>query len=260
LALLVIRSSVSGLIITVLSEYPIIQTIALVIIDGVMIVLLFRLKPFASLQAKLAQYYFEAITLFVHICAFFLSIQGKEGNPDDAFRKIFSSAIIYANTILVAGALGFMFIELFMMIREKTEASSSQKTLSRSPSQSIAIQTSANKNSEAQHISFRTETANLITHGNYVPRKHNQIHPDQSSAGIENFHLLSVLDQSNLSLARMNLQSDQFLHENSNAENSQINVSNVIHHQMENSAAQILVRHKRKYHIKKRNFSQINQE
>jgi len=121
-AFLVIRSSLSSFIIAVLYDYPLLQTPYLVISDGAIILFLYFKDPFNTLRGKLAQYYFEIITLLVHICTFILALQDSFVDPSDTVRSLLSTGIIYLNIALITGAIGFMFIEIYKTISEKTRA------------------------------------------------------------------------------------------------------------------------------------------
>jgi len=121
LALLIIRAVLSTLITVVLYDYPLMQTAFLVILDGAVILFLVTRKPFTEFRAKIAQYYFEAITLLVHLCTFILAFQETFPAPPDTLRKIFCLAIMYLNTALVGGSLCFMGIEIYEIFRLRDE-------------------------------------------------------------------------------------------------------------------------------------------
>ena len=184
MALLIIRSTVSSLIITVLYEHPIMQTIYLVIMDGAIILLLVLLKPFVTLQAKLSQFYFEIITLFVHICAVILSFQDKE-EGNEKFRSLISTFIIYGNTILVTGSIGFMFIEIFMVISEKTKTVGKENPPQRA---SVIEENSANFENSMQQADIMDNTMQQLTVQN--PRRLN-LSKKKQAGPLDNFHLPS---------------------------------------------------------------------
>jgi len=121
LALLVVRSTLSSLIITTLYEYPLMQTAFLIILDGAIILFLFFQNPFATLRGKLAQYYFEAITFLVHLCTLILAMQDTFPNPSETLRSLLSTSIIYLNTTLVSGSIIFLGIEIYKTISQKTK-------------------------------------------------------------------------------------------------------------------------------------------
>jgi hypothetical protein len=103
------------------------QTPYLVIMDVAIISFLYLKNPFNTLRGKLAQYYYETITLLVHLCTFILALQDSFENPSDTVKLIISTGILYLNTALVTGAIGFMFIEIYETIRLKNKASKSKQ-------------------------------------------------------------------------------------------------------------------------------------
>ena len=129
LALFIARSTLSSLIIAVLYDYAVMQTVYLIIIDGAILLNLYFKKPFVTFQSTLCQYYYEIITLLVHICTCILSMQGTEQNPSEGLKNFMSTSIIYLNTALVSGSIGFMFIEIYKTIRQKMKNKTSTKVL-----------------------------------------------------------------------------------------------------------------------------------
>ena len=75
-------------------------------------------KPFATLRGKLAQYYFEIITLPVHICTFILALQTRRSELSASLNETLCTCIIYLNTALITGTTGFMFIEIYKTISQ----------------------------------------------------------------------------------------------------------------------------------------------
>jgi len=100
-ATLLIRSSLSSFVVAVFYDYPLMQTSYLVALDGATILFLYFKDPFNTLRGKLAQYYYEIITLSVHLCTFVVSLQDSFESPSDTVRSIMSTGIIYLNTSLV---------------------------------------------------------------------------------------------------------------------------------------------------------------
>ena len=121
LALFLIRSTLSNLIIAVFYEYPLMQTVYLIILDGVTLLFLYFKMPFPTLRGKLSQYYFETITLLVHICAFAIAMEDSSPRPSESFIGFLSTSIIYLNITLVTGSISFMGIEIYKTISEKTK-------------------------------------------------------------------------------------------------------------------------------------------
>jgi len=119
LAIQIVRSSVSSLIITTLYQTSLIQATNLLIIDGAVITFLISKKPLSSLRATLAQYFYEIITLLVHLCVFILSLDNhNEGDAFSAFRSAVCTSIIYLNNAIVIGGCGFMLLEIYHTIKE----------------------------------------------------------------------------------------------------------------------------------------------
>ena len=116
MAFLVLRSNVSSLILTLLYEYPLIQTIFFIILDGAILLFMLIEKPFTTPRAVFFQYYFETIVLIVHICCLIL---GWANEPSEGLKKSVCTAIIYLNTALVTGGFGFMFIDIHETVCEK---------------------------------------------------------------------------------------------------------------------------------------------
>ena len=181
-AILIIRSTLSSLIITVLYDYPPMQTSYLVILDGAILLFLYFKNPFNTLRGKLAQYYYETITLLVHFCTFILSLQDIFKNPSDTVRLIMSTGILYLNTALVSGAIGFMFIEIYKRISEKNRAAR------RKQYENIAIQTAA------EDILTTTQDQYLKTQ---TQRRLDTSVDHQQASAYENFHLLPGINQNN---------------------------------------------------------------
>ena len=113
LGFLVARNTLASLTIAIFFEYPVLQTITLLLMDIFIIVFMFVKKPFTRLQDKISQGYFEIIALVVHIATLILSVQ-EEGSPENL-----SKTIIYSNTAMMAGTLGFMLLEIVKKVGEK---------------------------------------------------------------------------------------------------------------------------------------------
>jgi len=118
-ATFIIQSTLSSLIIAIFYDYPLMQTPFLVTLDGVIILLFYFKNPLKTLRGKLAQWFFETKTLLVHILTFILSLRDSLEKPPESLRDTLSTGIIYLNTALVAGSLGFMFIEIHETIKAK---------------------------------------------------------------------------------------------------------------------------------------------
>jgi len=179
LAIFIIRSTLTSLLITVFYDYPLMQTAFMIILDGVIILYLFFHKPFTTLRGKLAQYYFETITLLVHICAFAIAMQ--DSSDTTGLKNFLCGAIIYLNIVLVIGGISFMSIEIYKMISEKVKEGKKKKY------EEVATQTGSQRNVETHDM---TEQANVIT------RRTHRSESDQTSS-VENFHLLSSFGQGN---------------------------------------------------------------
>ena len=119
-------------IIIVFYDYPIMQTPFL---DGV-VILFFIQTPLPELRGKLAQYYFEIITLLIHLCTFILALQDTFPTSSETLRKVLFVGIMYLNTALVAGSLFFMGIEIYDIIRLKQEKKKASSTV-QNPIQSV---------------------------------------------------------------------------------------------------------------------------
>ena len=116
LAFLVLRNNISSLVLTLLYDYPLMQTLFLIILDGAIIIFMLIEKPFTTIRGIFFQYYFETIVLIVHICCLILS---WNDGPSESLKKGVCGTIIYMNTALVTGALCFMSIEIHEIVREK---------------------------------------------------------------------------------------------------------------------------------------------
>jgi len=208
-ALLIIRSALSSLIITVFYDYPLMQTTFLVMLDGAMILLLYFKKPFKTIEATLCQYYFEIITFLVHICTFILSLQDSFKMHSDTLRLILSSAIIYLNTALISGSIGFMFVEICKTIRKKIKTNKLKK-----------LQKIPEDNQESQHL---TLTANPVQSSeDNAQRGQNRIHREKiGNLSDRNFYLHQVNKQDrNISMSGLNMESSQIQESNFNVDDS----------------------------------------
>jgi len=220
-AILVIRSALSSFIITVLYDYPLMQTPYLVIMDGAIISFLYFQAPFNTFRGKLAQYYYETIALLVHICTFSLSLQDSSAKPSETIKLIFSTAIIYLNTALITGALGFMFIELYKTISEKERAAQRKQ--------------GQNKPEDHQETQSLTRTA--------AP-----LQPSETDAQKEQDWSIEKLSfNGNVTPSNFNVESSQVLESNFHADNSReldIYPSNRISQQRDQITTSIFIRRK----------------
>jgi len=167
------------------------QTAFLIILDGVVILFLILKKPFNTLRAKLAQYYFETVTILVHLCTFSIALQDSVENNLKAFLCI---AISYVNTSLVTGGIGFMAIEIYKMISLTIKGGKPEKY------GHISIQTS----NEAATSSFQKPVHTRSTSSS--PRR--MFVNTEQTLSHDNFHLLSGFNQeeNNLSFIGVNIQ------------------------------------------------------
>ena len=194
-ATLIIRSTLSSLIITILYDYPLMQTLTLMTLDVAIILFLYFKNPFNTLRGKLAQYYYEIITLLVHICTFILSLQHSSEKPSETIKLIFSTGIIYLNTALMGGSLGFMFIEIYKTISQKIKAAKRKQ--------------GQNKPEDKQETQNLTQTARPLQPPETDDRNREQ------TASIDNFYLLPGVNQNgNVTIYDLNMES------NFNPENS----------------------------------------
>jgi len=180
-AILIIRSSLSSFIITVLYDYPIMQTSYLVIMDGAIIFFLYFKNPFNTLRGRLAQCYYEIITGLVHLCTFILGLQGTFKGLSDTVKLIMSKGILYLNTALVSGAIGFMFIEIYKTISQKTRVARLRQY------ENIAIQTATEdtlSTSQDQYLKAETQR-----------RLDSSVDHQNQALSHENVHLLLVINQ-----------------------------------------------------------------
>ena len=222
LALFIARSTLSSLIIAVLYDYPVMQTVYLIIIDGAILLYLYFEKPFVTFQSTLCQYYYEIITLLVHICTCILSMQG---NPSNGLKNFLSTSIIYLNTALVTGSIGFMFIEIYKTIRQKLKK--------RKQYEEIAIQTFSHRNLDLRKTtSYRDVMSQRLQYpGTETQNRHHSLNTEQATP-LENFHLLSNFTQeNNHSFIGMNLQPSNHFNSSMNADDS-IFPSNETHDQI----------------------------
>jgi len=217
LALAVFRSSISTIIVTVLHEYPLMQTISLIIIDEAVILFLFFQQPFVELHAKLRQYYFEGITLLVHICTFILSFQDSLSQSSDGLRTGLCTSIMYLNTALVSGSIGFMFIEIYEAIKDKIKASKQNK-LENSSAQEETMKRTKSTSSATQTI-FSLQDFDVQMRRDRVET--------QNGASFENNHLLSQIHHHhNLSIPGLTLDSSRVLETNIHFDDSALSVMN----------------------------------
>jgi len=223
LALFIIRGTFSSLIIAVFYDYPMMQTTFLVMLDGAVILFLITKKPLKELRGTLAQYYFEIITLLVHFCTFLLALQDTFPSPSETLMKVLCTSIMYLNTILIAGSLFFMGIEIYDIIRLKVEEKKKKKynhltqntTISSRRQPTDQIMTTVEDNSEIE-----------------VPNRPNLISPQQP---LEASNLFSA--NSNTSLSGMRILKPRTLDLSMNANDSvqqDIEIGNEINRQRTN--------------------------
>ena len=210
-AFLIVRSTLSSLIITVLYDYPMMQTSFLVSLDGVIILFLVSQKPYNTLRGTLCQYYFETITLLVHLSTFILALQDSFETSSETVRKILSTGIIYLNTALVSGSIGFMFIEIYKTISEKRKA---KRNLEQNEKkyENIAIQT---VNEENLNLNTMSSGHHHLESG--TQRKHND--NERTMSSLENLHLLSSFGNGS-SMSQFHLETSQGRDFNHNTEDS----------------------------------------
>jgi len=135
------------------------QTAFFIMLDGAIILFLYFKNPFATLRGRLAQYYFEAITLLVHLCTFILALQDTFPHSSSGLRKVLSTGIIYLNTALISGSVGFLFIETYKTISQKNRETRPKKVRNNvtegdtSEAQSILPHIQSSSNIETQNRS-----------------------------------------------------------------------------------------------------------
>ena len=188
MAFLLIRAALSSFIIAVLFDYPIMQTVFLIILDGVVILFLILKKPFNTLRAKLAQYYFEIVTILVHICAFSIAMQDSVKDSSDDLKEFLCIAIIYLNTAIMTGSIGFMAIEIYKIISLTIKGGKLEKY------GHMSIQTSNEKNVE---VKMRSE--------NSINKRKIFVNTEQTLLH-DNSHLGFNQEEDNLSFIGMNIQ------------------------------------------------------
>jgi len=199
LAFLVIRSSVSSLIITVIPGVVLTQTGLLVVIDGAILLFMAAKKPLPTMKAKIVQYFFEIITLMVHGCTFMLSIQRNEEDPSESLKSVLSTMIIYLNRILVNGSIGFMFIEIYQAVsekireyRKKRRESKIVQNIAAMTEENAVVNTSGIEQSEAIIGLGNNNSSNIH---DYQRRRRNNLMNTQS---FENANLLGLSDLSQI--------------------------------------------------------------
>jgi len=199
MALLLIRASLSSFIIAILFDYPTMQTAFLIILDGMVILLLILKKPFTTLRAKLAQYYFETVTLLVHLCVFSLALQDSGEDPSEGFKRFLCTAIIYLNTALGTGSISFMAIEIYKVISLKTKAGKLKSY------ENISVQTSNEEPTEEIDTTSRRQVS---------------INTERSLLREEDSNLFSRFKPENnhLSFIEMNIQPSNYFHSSMNAD------------------------------------------
>jgi len=224
-AILIIRSTFSSLIIAVLYDYPLMQTVFMIVLDGAIVLFLYIQIPFTDLRSKLMQYYYEIITLLVHLCTFILALQDTFETSSDTVRKIFCGGILYHNTALVGGSLGFMFIEIYDTIREKVKEREEKLKI-------------PEENQETQNLTQTASPLQIPETGGWKRER---------TESINNFNLLPRMSQN-----RNMVNSDFNPMESSHAFDSNLNGDNSFPSNMDNSshrmieAASIMVRHPRR--------------
>jgi len=205
-AILIIRSTLSSFIIVVFN-YPLIQTSILVTLDVAIIFFLYLKSPFKTLRGKLAQYYYEIITLLVHICTLILSLQEDtfEKLPDKLIN-VLCTGIIYLNTALITGSVGFLFIEIYKTIEEAIDEKQKQR------------QNIPEDSQEAQNL---TRTVSPLQPPDSDAQNRQDRTNREQSASVENFYFFpGVNHNGNITNYDLNMESSQVLESNFNADTS----------------------------------------
>jgi len=122
LAILAVRNCLSSILLSALFDYPLLQTALLIILDGAIIIILMTLKPLSELQAKLTQYFYELVALFVHFCTFILAMEGHQVSTSKIGKIALCESIIYFNDALIIGGICLMLVEIFKTISRKIKA------------------------------------------------------------------------------------------------------------------------------------------
>jgi len=168
MAFLVLRSNIASLVLTILYNYPLMQTLFLIILDGAILLFMLIRKPFTTLRGIVFQYSFELIALAVHFGTFILS---WNEDPSEGLKDFICTVIIYLNAALVMSGLCFMAIEIHETVCEKIKEwklrNSEKKTISLNEESEQIIQ---------NHSASFVETRSSLTKHQNINRESPEIH------------------------------------------------------------------------------------
>lgn len=154
LMIYIIRSMISGLLITNLFEYPLLQTLLLTSLNILILVYLIVEKPFKEALNMRGQYFCEAVLLVVNVSMLGMAFIDEMVEEDEGARKILSKLVIISNMVLIVGSLAFMALSVIKALylayktkkREKMQVKIKGRKMNESLDQSACDQLNQSKN------------------------------------------------------------------------------------------------------------------
>ena len=201
LMIYIVRSIISGLLITNLFEYPLLQTLLLTSLNLLILVYLAVEKPFKESLNIWGQYFCETVLLFVNVSMLGMAFIDEMVEESGRAIKIFSKVVIISNMVLVVGSLVFMALSVIKALyvthktrklakkqQEKMQVKIKGRKVNESLDQSVCDQLSLSKG--------QVVTDCRVTHMGIrnLPPPHNQ--DDSSSTISMPFQKLSFVKNS----------------------------------------------------------------
>jgi len=183
-AIMIIRAMASSLIMVTLYSNPLLQAILLMVINVLMLGILIFKSPFKELYDELAQYFYELIIFIAYLCVLLIVTADKGNKEEFNTRENTGKCIIALNTILLAGTIAFMCIEIYKKITEIYEAwketqKGSQKEIHQ---QSETTRQFLTQERGMKDVSFNTQNDNSSSLKRSFSVKKSQIFPLSQSS------------------------------------------------------------------------------
>ena len=133
LLLLTARDLAFSLLITTLFHHPLAQSIIILILNLLMIAYLILRNPFVSLFDYIQQFFYEFITLTVSVNVLILAIMDGIDSTGKELRTKIGNFIIITNLCFNFGALAFMLVKGWFVVKEIYENYKAKRQLNKNP-------------------------------------------------------------------------------------------------------------------------------
>jgi len=156
LLLLTARDLAFSLIITTLFRHPLAQSITILTLNLLMIAYLIIRNPFVSLFDYIQQFFYEFITLTVSVNVLILAIMDSINSQGKELRTKIGNFIIITNLCFNFGALGFMLVKGWFVVKEIYVNYRAKRQLDKNPKIKRQRPESRGFNSFPKETSFET--------------------------------------------------------------------------------------------------------